>query len=125
MCDGSSDVGSSDLAILSSKGYLITIASLAGANFVAGGTGYDASKFAMVGDSQARMRDLRQQDVKVTTIMPGSVAAHVNNNQPSEKDAWKIQPEDMGELVYDLLQMNPRSLPSKVEIRPSKPPVKA
>src|SRR3546814_212271 len=112
-------------AILSSKGYIITIASLAGANFFAGGTGYNASKFAMVGYSQALMLDLRQQDVKVTTIMPGSVAYHFNNNQPSEKDAWKIQPEDMGDMEYDLLQMNPRILPRKVDIRPSKPPVKA
>lgn len=112
-------------AITKAKGYIITIGSLAGANFFAGGTGYNASKFAIVGYSQALMLDLRQQDVKVTTIMPGSVASHFNNNEPSEKDAWKIQPEDIGELVSDLLQMHPRSLPSKVEIRPSKPPVKA
>lgn len=112
-------------AITKAKGYIITIASLAGTNFFAGGTGYNASKFAMVGYSQALMLDLRQQDVKVTTIMPGSVASHFNNNEPSEKDSWKIQPEDIGELVYDLLQMHPRSLPSKVEIRPAKLPVKA
>lgn len=111
--------------IRKAKGYIITISSLAGANFFAGGTAYNASKFAMVGFSQALMLDLRQQDVKVSTIMPGSVATHFNNNEPSEKDSWKIQPEDIGELVYDMLQMHPRSLPSKVEIRPTKPPVKA
>lgn len=112
-------------AITQAKGYIITIASLAGANFFAGGTGYNASKFAIVGYTQALMLDLRQQDVKVTTIMPGSVASHFNNNEPSEKDSWKIQPEDIGELVFSLLQMHPRSLPSKVEIRPTKPPVKS
>lgn len=112
-------------AITAAKGYIITIASLAGANFFAGGAGYNASKFAMVGYSQALMLDMRQRDVKVTTIMPGSVASHFNNNEPSEKDNWKIQPEDIGQLVFDLLQMPPRSLPSKVEIRPAKLPEKA
>ena len=70
------------------------------------------------------MLDLRQDDVKVSTIMPGSVATHFNGNEPSDKDAWKIQSEDIGELVVDLLKMNPRTLPSKIEVRPSKPPKK-
>src|SRR5690606_15628588 len=98
--------------------------SLAGINFSPKSTGYNASKFAIVGFSQALMLDLRQQDVKVSTIMPGSVTSHFNDHTPSGDDAWKIQPEDMGEIVYDLLQMNPRTLPSKVEVRPTKPPVK-
>ena len=111
-------------AIKSSKGYIITIASLAGTNFFAGGTAYNASKFGLVGFSQALMMDVRQQDVKVSTIMPGSVSTHFNGNIPDDSDAWKIQPEDVGELVLDLLRMHPRTLPSKVEVRPSKPPVK-
>lgn len=111
-------------AIKKTKGYIITIGSLAGINFSPKSTAYNASKFAIVGFSQALMLDLRQQDVKVTTIMPGSVSSHFNNHLPGEEDAWKIQPEDMGEIVYDLLKMNPRTLPSKVEVRPSKPPVK-
>jgi len=111
-------------AIKKTKGYIITIASLAGINFSPNSTAYNASKFAMVGFTQALMLDLRQKDVKVSTIMPGSVTSHFNNHQPSEEDAWKIQPEDIGELVYDLLIMNPRTLPSKIEVRPSKPPVK-
>ena len=53
--------------------------------------------------------------------MPGSVATHFNNHTPSDADAWKIQPEDIGELVLNLLRMNPRTLPSKIEVRPSKP----
>jgi 3-oxoacyl-[acyl-carrier protein] reductase len=56
--------------------------------------------------------------------MPGSVASHFNGNTPDESDAWKIQPEDLGELVVDLFKMNPRTLPSKVEVRPSQPPKK-
>lgn len=102
------------------KGYYISIASLAGVNFFATASGYNASKFGVVGFTQAAMLDLREYDIKVTTILPGSVASNFNNHTPSEKDSWKIQPEDIGELVVDLLKMNPRSLPSKIEIRPSK-----
>jgi short-subunit dehydrogenase len=68
------------------------------------------------------MLDLRKQGVKVSTIMPGSVATYFNNHTPNEADSWKIQIEDIGQLVVDLLEMNPRALPSKVEIRPSMPP---
>lgn len=108
-------------ALKKSKGYYITLASLAGANFFASGAGYNATKFGVVGFTQAAMLDLRKYDVKVSTIMPGSVATHFNNNEPSEKDAWKIQPEDIGELVLDLLKMHPRTLPSKIEVRPTRP----
>lgn len=104
-----------------SRGYYITVASLAGTNFFASGAGYNATKFGVVGFTQAVMLDLRPYDIKVSTIMPGSVATHFNNNEPSEKDAWKIQPEDIGELVLDLLRMHPRTLPSKIEVRPSRP----
>ncbi len=107
-----------------SKGYIFTISSLAGTNFFAGGTAYNASKFGVTGFTQAAMLDLRNYDIKVTTIMPGSVATHFNDHQPSEEDAWKIQKEDIGELVVDLLKMNQRALPSKIEIRPTKPPKK-
>jgi len=107
-----------------SKGYYMTLASLAGTNFFAKGAGYNASKFGAVGFTQAAMLDLRKYDIKVTTIMPGSVATHFNGNQPDEKDAWKIQPEDIGKLVLDLLQMHPRTLPSKVEVRPTRPDLK-
>lgn len=105
-----------------SKGYYLTISSLAGTNFFEGGSGYNASKFGAVGFTQAVMLDLRQSDIKVSTIMPGSVMSHFAGHTPDEKDAWKIQPADIGELVIDLLKMNPRALPSKIEIRPSKPP---
>lgn len=108
-------------ALKKSKGYYITIASLAGTNFFASGTGYNASKFGLVGFTQAAMLDLRTADIKVSTIMPGSVATHFNNNIPDDKDSWKIQPEDIGLLVEDLLRMNPRTLPSKIEVRPTRP----
>lgn len=108
-------------ALKKSKGYYITIASLAGTNFFPTAAGYNATKFGVVGFTQAAMLDLRKYDIKVSTIMPGSVATHFNNNEPTLKDAWKIQPEDIGELVTDLLKMHPRTLPSKIEVRPSRP----
>lgn len=105
-----------------SEGYIITISSLAGTNFFAGGTAYNASKFGVTGFTQAAMLDLRKYGIKVSTIMPGSVATHFNDHVPNKEDAWKIQKEDIGDLVVDLLKMNPRTLPSKIEVRPSMPP---
>jgi 3-oxoacyl-[acyl-carrier protein] reductase len=99
--------------------YLISISSLAGTNFFEKGSAYNASKFGLVGFSQAIMLDLRKYGVKVTTIMPGSVSTHFNDHVPSDSDSWKIQPEDIGQMVMDLLKMNPRTLPSKIEVRPS------
>jgi len=109
-------------ALKQSKGYIITIASLAGTNFFANGSAYNASKFGLVGFSQAVMLDLRQYGIKVTTIMPGSVATEFNDHTVTEADAWKIQPEDIGEIVVNLLNIHPRTLPSKIEVRPTIPP---
>lgn len=111
-------------ALKKSKGYLITIASLAGANFFPTGSAYNASKFGLVGFTQAVMLDLRHEGINVSTIMPGSVATYFNDHVPNEKDAWKIQPEDLGQMVIDMLRMDPRTLPSKIEVRPSQPPKK-
>lgn len=102
------------------KGYYISIASLAGTNFFAQGSGYNASKFGLVGFTQAAMLDLRNYDVKCTTIMPGSVTSHFNGHLPNQTDEWKIQPSDLGQMVVDLLKMNPNVLPSKIEVRPTK-----
>ena len=111
-------------ALKATKGYYMSLASLAGTNFFAQGSGYNATKFGVVGFTQAAMLDLRKYGIKVTTIMPGSVATYFNGNEPTEKDAWKIQPEDIGKLVVDLLLMHPRTLPSKIEVRPSRPDLK-
>lgn len=109
-------------ALKDTKGFFITISSLAGTNFFAGGSAYNASKFGLTGFTQSIMLDLRQLDIRVSTIMPGSVATGFNNNEVGEKDAWKVQIEDMGKLVVDLFNMNPRTLPSKIEVRPTRPP---
>ncbi|MEM0934171.1 MAG: SDR family oxidoreductase, partial [Bacteroidota bacterium] len=74
-------------ALKASEGYYITLASLAGTNFFAQGAGYNATKFGLVGFTQAAMLDLRKHNIKVSTIMPGSVATYFNNNEPSQKDA--------------------------------------
>ena len=76
-------------ALKKTKGYIITIGSLAGANFFAGGSAYNASKFGLLGFTQAIMLDLRQYQIKVSTIMPGSVATEFNNHIPDDKDHWK------------------------------------
>ncbi len=106
------------------KGYFITISSLAGTNFFAGGTAYNASKFGVTGFTQAAMIDIRKYGIRATTIMPGSVATYFNDHTPNEEDAWKIQIEDIGEMVTGLLKLNSRTLPSKIEVRPSAPPSK-
>ncbi|PWS31558.1 SDR family oxidoreductase [Pedobacter paludis] len=108
--------------IKKTKGHIFTISSLAGTNFFAGGSAYNASKFGLTGFTQSVMLDLRKYGIKVSTIMPGSVASHFNDHNPdAETDAWKIQPEDMGKLIVDLLAMPARTLPSKIEIRPTTP----
>lgn len=104
-----------------SNGYFISISSLAGTNFFAKGAAYNASKFGLTGFTQAAMLDLRNEGIRCTTIMPGSVATYFNNHVPNDADAWKIQIEDIGQMVVDLMQMHPRTLPSKIEVRPSMP----
>lgn len=107
-----------------SKGYVITLSSLAGRNPMAGGAAYNASKFGLNGMTEAMMLDLRPLGIKVSQIMPGSVATEFGGHTPNEQDAWKIQPEDLAQLVIDLLEMNPRTLPSRLEVRPAQPPRK-
>ena len=114
-------IKSAYVALKESQGYFITISSLAGTNFFAKGGAYNASKFGVVGFSQAIMMDLRKDGIKVTTIMPGSVATYFNGHIPNENDGWKIQPEDIGQIVADLIKMPARTLPSKIEVRPTIP----
>ncbi len=108
-------------ALSQSKGYVITLSSLAGKNPFAGGAAYNASKFGLHGLSEVMMLDLRPLGIKVTQIMPGSVATHFNGHIPNEEDRWKIQPEDIAQMIKDLLKMPARTLPSKIEVRPAQP----
>ncbi len=100
-------------------GYIVNISSLAGKNAFAGGAAYNASKFGLNGFSEAMMLDHRYQDVRVSYIMPGSVDTDFAPRTGAA--AWKIQPEDIAEIVAMLLHMPARTLISRVEVRPSKP----
>lgn len=102
-------------------GFIINISSLAGKNPFAGGSGYNASKFGMNGFSEAMMLDHRNQNVKVSYIMPGSVDTEFSGKGGEEKSDWKIAPEDIAELVLHILKMPARTLISRVEVRPSRP----
>jgi NADP-dependent 3-hydroxy acid dehydrogenase YdfG len=105
-------------------GWIVNISSLAGKNPMAGGTAYNASKFGLNGMSEAVMLDYRQQNVKVSYIMPGSVDTEFGGHSTSAKSDWKIAPEDIAEIVLDILRKPERTLVSRVEVRPAKPPKK-
>ena len=102
--------------------WIINIASLAGRNYFPRGAAYCASKAGLIAFSEALMQEVRYDDIRVTVIMPGSVATEFSGpSDPDGEDAWKLSSEDVAECVMDLLRHPPRSLPSRVEIRPSKP----
>jgi len=105
-------------------GYIINISSLAGQNAHPKMAAYNASKFGLNGFSEALMQEVRQDNIKVTYICPGSVNTAFGGDSPSDANAWQLQPADIAQVVVDLLEMPDRALPSKVELRPSKPPVK-
>lgn len=100
-------------------GFIVNISSLAARNPFAGGAAYNASKFGLNGMTEAMMLDHRYENVRVCTIMPGSVSTEFGR---AGKADWKIQPEDVAEAVAMVLAMPERTLISRVEIRPSKPP---
>jgi NAD(P)-dependent dehydrogenase (short-subunit alcohol dehydrogenase family) len=101
-------------------GWIINMGSLAGKNAFAGGSAYNASKFGLIGFSEALMQEVRYDGIRVSYIMPGSVATGFEGNQRGNA-AWKIQPQDVAQIVVDLLAMPARTLPSRVEVRPTQP----
>ncbi|MDX6694734.1 MAG: hypothetical protein QOF02_2337 [Blastocatellia bacterium] len=103
-------------------GYIINISSLAGTNAHPQMSAYNASKFGLNGFSEALMQEVRHDNIKVSYIMPGSVNTAFGNDEPSAENSWQLQPEDIARVVVDLLHHDERSLPSRVEIRPSRPP---
>jgi 3-oxoacyl-[acyl-carrier protein] reductase len=105
-------------------GYIINISSLAGQNAHPRMAAYNASKFALNGFTEALMQEVRADNIKVSAICPGSVNTYFGGDEPSEDKAWQLQPDDIAQTVLDLLEMDARALPSKVEIRPSNPPKK-
>ncbi|MDQ3685866.1 MAG: SDR family oxidoreductase [Acidobacteriota bacterium] len=105
-------------------GYIINISSLAGTNAHPQMAAYNASKFALNGFSEALMQEVRHDGIKVSYIMPGSVNTYFGGDEPKEEQSWQLQAEDIARVVVNLLHHDERSLPSRVEIRPSRPPKK-
>ena len=105
-------------------GYIINISSLAGQNAHPRMAAYNASKFGLNGFSEALMQEVRGDNIKVSYICPGSVNTEFGGDEVSTEKSWQLQPEDIAQTVLNLLSMDERALPSKVEIRPSKPPKK-
>jgi len=104
-------------------GWIISISSLAGANAFPTGAAYCASKAALNAFSEALMQEVRQDGIRVSYVMPGSVRTDFMSTA-GQNDEWKLAPEDVAQVVVDLVAHPSRSLPSRVEIRPSRPPKK-
>ncbi|MGH7503873.1 MAG: SDR family oxidoreductase [Longimicrobiales bacterium] len=104
--------------------FVINIGSLAGKNAFPNGAAYNASKFGLIGFSEALMQEVRYDGIRVAYIMPGSVATEFNHPGPGRDHSWRIQPEDVARAVVDVLSYPSRSLTSRIELRPSQPPRK-
>jgi len=105
-------------------GYILNLSSLAGANPHPRMAAYNASKFGLNGFSEALMQEVRHDGIKVSYIMPGSVNTEFGGDEPSAEKSWQLQPDDIAQVVMDLLNFPQRALLSRVEIRPSRPPKK-
>jgi NAD(P)-dependent dehydrogenase (short-subunit alcohol dehydrogenase family) len=108
----------------SGGGFIVNIASLAAINAFANGAAYNASKFGLLGLSDAAMLDLRHDGIRVAVVMPGSVATDWNHSHGNQDASWMLQPDDVAEAVSDLIRFRDRAIPSRIELRPSRPPKK-
>jgi 3-oxoacyl-[acyl-carrier protein] reductase len=102
-------------------GFIVNISSLAGKNAFTGGAAYCASKAGLNAFSEALMQEVRYDNIRVSYVMPGSVSTGFGDRGSSGEADWKLAPEDVARVVADLLAHDPRSLPSRVELRPSRP----
>lgn len=102
-------------------GWIVNISSLASKNPFAGGAAYCASKAAVNAFSEALMQELRYDNIRVTYVLPGSVATGFSGREPAAGSEWKLLPEDVAQAIVDVLNHPARSLPSRIEIRPSRP----
>ena len=103
------------------QGWIINVSSLAGKNPFAGGAAYCASKAGLNAFSEALMQEVRYDGIRVSYVMPGSVRTEFAGTHDGAGTEWKLTAEDVAQVVVDLLMHDPRSLPSRVEIRPAKP----
>ena len=102
-------------------GWIVNISSLSSKNPFPGGAAYCASKAAVNAFSEALMQELRDDNIRVTYVLPGSVATGFSGREAGTGADWKLQPEDVALAIVDLLNHPARSLPSRIEIRPSRP----
>jgi len=108
----------------SANAWILNIGSLAGRNAFAGGVAYNASKFGLLGMTEAMMLDLRYEGIRVSLIMPGSVDTGFGDRPAGQKGGWALTSEDVSRAVLDLLRYPGNAHPSRVELRPSQPPRK-
>jgi 3-oxoacyl-[acyl-carrier protein] reductase len=106
----------------SGDGYIINVASLASRNAFARGTGYNASKFGLLGLTEAMMLDVRHDQVRVSIVMPGSVNTYFNDNEPDEARGWKLEADDCAIAVMQLFKYPREAHVSRIEMRPAVPP---
>jgi NAD(P)-dependent dehydrogenase (short-subunit alcohol dehydrogenase family) len=106
-------------------GYIVNISSLAGKSAFVGGSAYCASKAGLNAFSEVLMQEVRYDNIRVSTVMPGSVATGFSGGDEARHEDWKLAPGDVAEVVLGLLTHDPRCLASRVEMRPSKPPRKS
>lgn len=105
-------------------GFIVNIASLASVNAFAGGAAYNASKFGLLGFSEAAMLDLRHDGIRIAAVLPGSVATEFGHSHGNRDRSWMLSAEDVAEAVVDLVRFPDRAIPSRIDLRPSKPPKK-
>ena len=103
-------------------GWIINVSSLAGKHPFAGGAAYCASKAGLNALTESLMQDVRRDGIRVSAVLPGSVNTRFGGHGPDPAADWKLAPEDVAQVIVDLLAHEPRSLPSRVELRPSSPP---
>jgi 3-oxoacyl-[acyl-carrier protein] reductase len=103
-------------------GWIINVSSLASKNPFVGGGAYCASKTALNAFSEVLMQEVRYDNIRVSYVLPGSVATGFSGRAASAGSDWKLHAEDVARVIGDLLEFPARSLPSRVEIRPSRPP---
>jgi 3-oxoacyl-[acyl-carrier protein] reductase len=105
-------------------GSIVNISSLSGTNPFVRGAAYCASKAGLNAFSEALMQEVRYDGIRVSCVLPGSVATEFAQNDPSKGADWKVAPDEVADVVLNLLRHPSRSLPSRVEIRPTRPPRK-
>jgi len=105
----------------SGDGFIVNIGSLAGRNFFARGTGYNASKAGLIALTEAMMLDVRYDDVRVSIVMPGSVNTHFGGREESSGRSWPLEADDVALAVMQLLEYPKGAHVSRVEMRPSQP----